>query len=148
MKMHLRFLALGVFCALISACLAPPASAASQSASSTWGDSVTTPDATAAYNNALTGYVMRHRIGPYSSALLTYTDRSTNYTTTNCTVAGGCQTGGSTVSVNGYTATTVTGNGNVISTGVTTTGTNQTSTATSLVTPGGPINTITIGGGH
>ena len=148
MKLNFRVLVLGMLCVLISAYLAPPASAASQSASATWGDSVTITNATAAYNNALTGYVMRHRIGPYSSAMITYTDRSTNYTTTNCTVAGGCQTGGSTISVNGYTATTVTGNGNVTTTGVTTTGTNQTSTASSVVTPGGSINTITIGGGH
>ena len=148
MKLDVRVRVLGMLCVFISACLSPPASAASQSASSSWGDSVTITNATAAYNNALTGYVMRHRIGPYSSAMITYTDRSTNYATTNCTVAGGCQTGGSTVSVNGYTATTVTGNGNVITTGVTTLGTNQTSTATSLVTPGGPINTVTIGGGR
>lgn len=136
----------GVLCALILL-TAPPVMAQSTSASSTWGDSVTVPDATAAYNSALTGYVMRHRIGPYSSAQLSYTDNSVknSWTATNCTVAGGCQTGGSTIAVNGYTSTTVTGNGNTTSSGVATTGTEQTSTATSLVTPEN-IGTITIGG--
>ncbi len=127
---------------------APPVMAQSTSASSSWGNSAAVPDMNAAESLGFQSYIMRHRIGPYSSAQLSYTDNSTHnsWAATNCTVAGGCQTGGSTIAVNGYTSTTVTGNGNTTSASTATTGTGQTSTATSLVTPESTIGTITIGG--
>ncbi|HUX81121.1 MAG TPA: hypothetical protein VMV38_02255 [Candidatus Paceibacterota bacterium] len=126
---------------------APPVMAQSTSASSSWGNSAAVSDMNAAESLDFNNYIMRHRIGPYSTAQLHYTDNSTHnsWAATNCTVAGGCQTGGSTVAINGYTSQSVTGNNNSTTTGVGTTNTNQSGTASSLVTPEN-IGTITIGG--
>ncbi len=118
-----------------------------QSASATWGNSVSVFDSSAAYNNAMAGYLMRHRIGPYSSSI--YNDNSTNYTTntTNCSVAGGCQTGGTMIAINGYSATNITGNGNTVTTGISTIGTHQklySGTSLTLINPIGlSVGTIT-----
>lgn len=126
--------------------------AVADTSSATWGNSMsytTGAAAQAVYNQAQDDYLRRNGMVP---GTVVYTDNSTRYTTntTNCMVTGGCQTGGTATNVNGYTstATTIAGVGNTVSSGsaVSTTGTKQDSTATSVNVPASSIDAITIGG--
>lgn len=140
-------------CSLLATALALSASVANarEPAAAGWSDSISyasPSEKSLQYSQAYQEYLAR-RGALMGVSKVTYNDHrvsndhSTN--TTECSVAGACQTGGTATNINGYTANNVGGTGNSVSTNISTNDTSQTAGATSSVVPKLDSDVVIIG---